>query len=191
MRYEPEHKTNTHRRIVKNASRQFRAKGLNGPGVATVMRASGLTVGGFYKHFRSKDDLLVEAIEESLEDMRERFLKAARQAPAGEGWKVLVKGYLSLEHCDNPDSGCPIPALAPEIARATPAVKKRVADIMKRHREQILPFMPGRNAAERERNLIIAMTAMNGAVSAARMTTDPVRKQRILATVRDHLLATL
>ena len=64
MRYEQDHKARTHQRILKNAARRFRAEGLNGPGVATVMKASGLTVGGFYKHFRSKDELLAEAIDD-------------------------------------------------------------------------------------------------------------------------------
>ena len=62
MRYEPEHKTRTRDRIVRNAARKLRAEGLSGPGVASVMKASGLTVGGFYKHFRSKDELLADAI---------------------------------------------------------------------------------------------------------------------------------
>ena len=81
MRYGPDHKSKTHQRIVKAASRQFRAEGLSGPGVARVMRASGLTVGGFYKHFRTRDDLVAEAVAESLRDLRERMLKAAKQAP--------------------------------------------------------------------------------------------------------------
>jgi TetR/AcrR family transcriptional regulator, transcriptional repressor for nem operon len=66
MRYEPDHKARIHRRIVKNASRQLRAKGLNGPAVTALMKASGLSHGGFYRHFGSRDDLVVEAIEESL-----------------------------------------------------------------------------------------------------------------------------
>ena len=191
MRYEADHKTRTHERIVKSASRQFRAKGLKGPGVATVMKASGLTHGGFYKHFRSKDDLLAEAIEESLRDIRSQLIAAAKNAPPGEGWKELVTRYLSLEHCDRADTGCPIAALAPEIARSAPAVKKRIALSLRTHREELMPFVPGRDSAERERNFIVAFTAMAGAVSLARTLTDPARRQKILDTVREHLLRTL
>lgn len=191
MRYEPEHKARTHARIVKSASRQFRARGLAAPGVAALMRASGLTHGGFYKHFGTKDDLLVEAIEESLRDIRGQLIAAAKKAPAGECWKEIVTRYLSLEHCERPDTGCPIAALASEIARAAPAVKKRIAGSLKKHREEIMPFVPGRNPAEQERNFIVAFTAMAGAVSIARTTTDPVRKQKVLDTVRDHLLRRL
>src|SRR6266851_5694043 len=131
MRYEPDHKTRTHRRIVKNAARRFRAEGLNGPGVATVMKASGLTVGGFYKHFRSKDDLLAEAIEESFSEFGERVFAALKNVPPADRWREIVRWYLSPEHCEHADAGCPIAALAPEIARAGPAVKKRIAGLMK------------------------------------------------------------
>ena len=71
MRYEPEHKTRTRERIVRNAARKLRAEGLSGPGVASVMKASGLTVGGFYKHFRSKDELLAEAIAQGFSEFSE------------------------------------------------------------------------------------------------------------------------
>lgn len=188
MRYAPQHKAQTHQRIVKNAARRFRVLGVNGAGVAQVMQASRLTVGGFYKHFRSKDDLLVEAIGESLCEIRERILSCARQAPPGEAWKEMVSSYLSVEHCEHPEAGCPIAALAPDISRAKPSVRKRIAGVMKEHQDQILAFVPGRNAAEKERNFILAITAMAGAVSFARTMTDPVAKQRVLDTVRDHLL---
>lgn len=188
MRYARQHKAQTHRRIVKNAARRFRALGVNGAGVARVMQASGLTVGGFYKHFRSKDDLLVEAIGESLCEIRERMLSCARQAPPGEAWKEMVRSYLSVEHCEHPEAGCPIAALAPDISRAEPSAKKRIAGVMKEHQDQILAFVPGRNAVEKERTVILAITAMVGAVSFARTMTDPVAKQKVLDTVRDHLL---
>jgi len=188
MRYAPQHKAQTHQRIVKNAARRFRVLGVNGAGVARVMQASRLTVGGFYKHFRSKDDLLVEAIGESLCEIRERMLSSARQAPPGEAWKEMVSSYLSVEHCEHPEAGCPIAALAPDLYRAKPSVKKRIAGVMKEHQDQILAFVPGRNAAEKERNFILAITSMAGAVSFARTMTDPVAKQKVLDTVRDHLL---
>jgi TetR/AcrR family transcriptional regulator, transcriptional repressor for nem operon len=191
MRYESDHKARTHQRIVKNAARQVRAKGLNGPGVATVMKASGLTVGGFYKHFRSRDDLLVQAIEEGMADFGGKLFAATQHVPAGERWKEIVKWYLSVEHCEHSDTGCPMATLAPEIARAEPAVKKRIVSVMKARRERMLEFMPGRNAAEKERNFTVIFTAMSGAVSMARMMTDPAEKQKILDSVRDHLLKSI
>ena len=78
MRYEPEHKTRTRDRIVRNAARKLRAEGLSGPGVASVMKASGLTVGGFYKHFRSKDELLAEAIAQGFADLARRSIRPCK-----------------------------------------------------------------------------------------------------------------
>ena len=189
MRYAPDHKSKTHQRIVKAASRQIRAQGLSRPGVARVMRASGLTVGGFYKHFRTRDDLVTEAVAESLRDLRERMLGPARHAPPGEAWKQIIRNYLSMEHCEHAEVGCPIAALAPEIARTKPAVKNRIAGLLEQHRNEILPFVPGNTAAEKERNFTVAMSAMAGAISRARTMTDLEEKQRTLDTVRDYLLA--
>jgi TetR/AcrR family transcriptional regulator, transcriptional repressor for nem operon len=189
MRYGADHKAKTHQRIVKTASRQFRAQGLSGPGLARVMRASGLTVGGFYKHFRTRDDLVAEAVAESLRDLRERMLAAAKQAPLGQAWRQIIRNYLSIEHCEHPEVGCPIAALAPEIARSKPSVKKRIAEMLKQHRDEIIPFVPGSTATEKERNFTVAMSAMAGAISRARTMTDLEEKQRILDTVRDYLLA--
>ena len=189
MRYGPDHKLRTRQRILKSASRQFRAEGLSGPGVARVMRSSGLTVGGFYKHFHSKDDLVAEAVAESLRDIRDRLLSPAKKAAPREAWKQIITNYMSIEHCEHADMGCPIAALAPDISRTKPSIKRRIAAMLKQHRDEILPFVPGHNVEEKAKNFILAMTAMAGAVALARTLTDPGDKERILATVRDHLLA--
>lgn len=188
MRYGSDHKATTHRKIVRNASRQLRAKGLNGPAVTTLMRAAGLTHGGFYKHFASRDDLVVEAVEESLRDLRDKLVVAAKEAKPGEGWKAMVRSYLSLERCDRLDDGCPIAALAPEIARTRPALKQRIAAAILKLRQELLPFMPGRNANEKAANFLAIFSSMVGTVVIARTMPDPIVRQRILNTVRDHLL---
>ena len=153
------------------------------------MSASGLTVGGFYKHFRNRDDLVTEAMAESLRDIRERLLAPARQVPPGERWKQIIRNYLSIEHCQHPDAGCPIAALAPEISRTKPSVKRRIAELLKQHRDEIMPFVPGNTTVEKERNFIVTLSAMAGAVSIARTMTELRDKQRILNTIRDYLLA--
>ena len=188
MRYDPDHKARTHRRIVRNASRQLRSKGLNGPAVTTLMNAAGLTHGGFYRHFGSRDDLVAEAIDESIQELRDRLVTAAKQAYPGEGWKAMVRSYLSLELCDHPDQGCPIAALAPDMARTRPALKKRIAAAILELRQEVLPFMPGRNAEERAANFLAIFSSMVGAIAIARTMPDPAVRQRILNTVRDHLL---
>ena len=95
MRYEADHKERTHRRIVERASRQFRAEGMNGPGVAKLMKASGLTVGGFYKHFDSRDDLFAEAMDESVREMGEHC-GIRNNAVVGRLRALESKGLIQL-----------------------------------------------------------------------------------------------
>ena len=189
MRYDRDHKTRIHRRIVNNASRQLRAKGLNGPAVTTLMKASGLTHGGFYRHFGSRDDLVIEAIEESLQELRDRLITAAKEVEPGEGWKAMVRSYLSLERCDHPDDGCPIAALAPDISRTRSALKQRSSAAILKFRQELLPYMPGKDAEERAKNFLAILSSMVGAIAIARTMPDPAVRQRILNSVRDHLLA--
>src|SRR4051812_31986076 len=151
MRYEPQHKSQTRDRIVRNAARKLRAEGLSGPGVASVMKASGLTVGGFYKHFRSKDELLADALAQAFSDSGATIRSSLQNVPREDRWKEIVRRYLSTEHCDHAGTGCPIAASAPEIARAKLNVRKRVAGLMK----EWVEFMPGATASERERNFFV------------------------------------
>jgi len=189
MRYDADHKARTHQRIVRNASRQLRAKGLNGPAVPALMKACGLTHGGFYKHFSSRDDLVVEAIEESLRELTETLIEAAKSSGAEEGWKAMVKTYLSLERCDRAEVGCPIAALAPDIARTRPAVKERSSAAILHFRQEVLPFMPGKDAGQKATNFLAIMSSMVGTIAIARTMPDPALGQRILNRVRDYLLA--
>jgi TetR/AcrR family transcriptional regulator, transcriptional repressor for nem operon len=152
------------------------------------MKASGLTVGGFYKHFRSKDELLADSIAEAFSESSEKIYSSLRNLPREDRWKALVRLYLSPEHCDHPDSGCPVAALAAEMARAKPGVRKRISGLIKDRGKQWVEFMPGVSAAERERNFFIIFSAMAGAVSIARILTEPADRERVLSSIRDHLL---
>ena len=107
MRYRPEHKIETHQKIVKDASQRLRAKGVNGAAVAAVMRDAGLTHGGFYKHFASKDELLLESLKEGFREIIATLVCAAEQSPPGEAWKAIVKAYLRPEMCEYPEHRLP------------------------------------------------------------------------------------
>ncbi|MFZ0661169.1 MAG: TetR/AcrR family transcriptional regulator [Acidobacteriaceae bacterium] len=188
MRYEAEHKSQTRDRIVRNASRKIRAEGLSGPGVASLMKASGLTVGGLYKHFRSKDELLADAIGLGFSEVSDKARSLLKGVPREHWWKEIVRWYLSPEHCDHPGSGCPVATLAPDIARAKSSMKKRIAGQMKGFTEQWVEFMPGATAKEREKNFFVIFSAMVGAVSTARLLTEPAARQKVLSGVQDYLL---
>ncbi|MBV9610801.1 MAG: TetR/AcrR family transcriptional regulator [Acidobacteria bacterium] len=188
MRYDTDHKERTHQKILKTAAREVRARGLQGPGVAEVMKASGLTVGGFYKHFHSREELLAEAIEAGFSDFSEHVLNKLKDVPAGERWKQIVRWYLTLEHCEHPAVGCPVAALASDVARAKPAIRRRVAGLLKARRQLMTEFMPGKNPAEKQRNFVVIFTAMAGAVAIARIFPDRADRQGVLEAMRDHLL---
>jgi TetR/AcrR family transcriptional repressor of nem operon len=100
----------------------------------------------------------------------------------------FVRSYLSIEHCDHPDTGCPVAALAPEIARSKSGVRKRVSSVMKDRVGRWVEFMPGATAKGREENFYILFSAMVGAVSVARMFLEPADRKKVLVSVRDHLL---
>jgi TetR/AcrR family transcriptional regulator, transcriptional repressor for nem operon len=188
MRYQAGHKERTHRRIVESAARQFRTEGMNGPGVAKLMKASGLTHGGFYKHFTSKDQLFAEAIAESVREVGAMVTGWAKQAPRGECWKEIVKRYLSMEHCEHPGMGCPVAALAPDIARARAGTRRKIRDSMEAYKKWLLQFMPGGSSEEKQKNLALIFTAMVGALTVARTVSDREEREKLLALVRNHLL---
>ncbi|HVK24884.1 MAG TPA: TetR/AcrR family transcriptional regulator [Actinokineospora sp.] len=121
MRYGKDHKLETRRRIVETAGRRFKRDGIDGSGVATLMKDAGLTNGAFYAHFESKEDLVATAVSEQLSEQRE-WLDAI--APGRAGVEQMVREYLSPGHRDNPEEGCPSAALLDEIARCADPTKQ-------------------------------------------------------------------
>src|SRR5205823_2196316 len=141
-----------------------------------------------YKHFRSKDELFADAIAESFSESGEKIYSSLQNVPREDRWKELVRLYLSPEHCDHPDSGCPVAALAPDLGRAKLGVRKRITGLIKDRAQRWVEFMPGRTTTERERNFLLIFTAMVGAISVARILTEPADRRKVLADMRDHLL---
>ena len=123
-RYGKEHKQSTRRRIVETAGRRLKRDGIEGSGIATLMADAGLTNGAFYNHFASKDDLVGAAVTDQLRDQSAKFSAHAGRA----GLEQIVREYLSVQHRDNPDDGCPSAALLDEIARSTDATKRAYTD---------------------------------------------------------------
>jgi TetR/AcrR family transcriptional regulator, transcriptional repressor for nem operon len=188
MRYSPEHKAETHRKIVKDASRRVRSEGMTGAAVSAVMRDAGLTHGGFYKHFESKDELLMESLSEAFEEIANRLTEAAEKVKPKSAWKAIVQTYLSLEFCDHVEFGCPLPALAPEMARAGKAMRPRILEELIKYRSRMLPYMPGRRAADKEHAFFAIFSTMAGAIEIARLLPDPAMREKVLASARDLLL---
>jgi TetR/AcrR family transcriptional repressor of nem operon len=120
MRYGKEHKQATRQRIVESAGRRFKRDGIDGSGVVALMAAAGLTAGAFYGHFASKDELVATAVADQLREQREDICAAVQ---GGAGIEDLVRSYLSPDHRDHREHGCPSAALLDEIGRATDATK--------------------------------------------------------------------
>jgi TetR/AcrR family transcriptional repressor of nem operon len=188
MRYRPEHKGEIHQKIVKDASRRVRAEGITGAAVSTVMRDAGLTHGGFYKHFGSKDELLTESLSEAFREVADRLVDGAKHSQPGPAWEAIVKAYLSPEHCDHAERGCPLAALAPELARADRAMKAPILGELIKYKNRMLPLMPGRRAADKERAFFAIFSTMIGAIAIARLLPDQAARARVLASARDFLL---
>jgi TetR/AcrR family transcriptional repressor of nem operon len=188
MRYRPEHKVETHQKIVKDASRRVRTEGVTGAAVAAVMRDAGLTHGGFYKHFESKDELLMESLSEAFQETADRLAHVGEQSQPETAWKAIVKAYLSPELCDHAEYGCPLTALAPELARADKAMKAQIFEELKKYKSRMLPFMPGQRTADKERAFFSIFSTMVGAMEIARMLPEPAMREKVLASAREFLL---
>ena len=188
MRYRPEHKEEVHRKIVKDASRRLRTEGFSGAAVSAVMKDAGLTHGGFYKHFESKDALLIEALGEAFKEIGDRLAGAAEQAHTGPAWKAIVKAYLDLEHADREESGCPLAALGPELARADKPVRSQILEELLKYKGRMVPYMPGRRGIDKEHAFFAIFSTMIGALEIARMLPEAEMREKVLGSARDFLL---
>src|SRR5262249_8778365 len=162
--------------------------GLNGAAVSAVMKDAGLTHGGFYKHFGSKDDLLLESLREGFREIEDVLAHAAEQLPPGEAWKAIVKTYLGLELCEHPERGCPLAALASDLARAPKSLKPQIVAELVNYKNRMIPFMPGRGPVEKERAFFAIFSTMIGAIEIARLLPDSPRREKVLGSARDFLL---
>jgi TetR/AcrR family transcriptional repressor of nem operon len=185
MRYPPEHKAQNHENILSVAARSFREHGGDTSGIGTVMKKVGLTKGGFYRHFKSKDDLFVEAIARAFDEMGKAMLEVARTAPQGRALQAMIERYLSVRHANSPGMGCVLSALGPELARKPLSVRKRIEASQEAYRERLLPFMPGKTREERVAKFQLLFPSMAGVLTAARMTLYPQRREQMLMEARN------
>src|SRR5580765_40185 len=147
-------KEKTHKRIVAIASKRFREKGLAGFGIAELMKEAGLTVGGFYKHFDSRDDLVAEAVNSAFGGWKRR-VDAAKAGGPSVSLAKLIDSYLNEAHRDNPGTGCAFSALAPEIARSDKRTRSLTTEQVRNDIQLIAGLLPGKdNRAARSRAIL-------------------------------------
>ncbi len=189
MKVTREKATQNRAAIVAAAERLFRAKGFDGVGIAEITREAGLTHGGFYGHFASKDALAAEACAASFADSLERM---AARAAATDGLKAHLAAYLSPAHVGGPAPRCPMAAFSSDIIRQDETVQARFAEGVAAYTEAMAALLPAdAAAAARRRRATTLLCAMVGALSLARAVagSDPQAAETLLESVRTDLLA--
>lgn len=189
MRYSPEHKAETHARIVRKASVRLRERGAHGVGVADLMKEAGLTHGGFYAHFDSREALVVEAFGYAIDRSMEHWRKLLDQLPPQKRLSAIVDGYLSAGHRDDVGHGCAIPALGAEIARESARTRKAFAakleELIDLFAEYIVD-VPAKTARKRASAMLATLT---GTLVMARLMGSGELSNDILNSGREVALA--
>ena len=178
----------TRRRIVKAAAAEFRRNGIQSTGLSGIMATAGLTHGGFYRHFGSKEELIAEACAAAMAASLAGTAKGSPDNGAGKkAVAAILANYLSIDHRDNLAGGCVLAGLGSELARgdrktraASTAAFLKSVDVLARHYRQTRP------GAARERALVVA-SAMIGALTMSRIVTDPKLSSAILRSAKEHL----
>jgi TetR/AcrR family transcriptional regulator, transcriptional repressor for nem operon len=189
MRYEKGHKELTRQRIVEAASERFRADGIDGVGVVSLMGDVGLTQGGFYNHFPSKEDLVRESVASGVAAATQRMADRVANS-RGERYRALVNGYLSAEHRDNPASGCVAASLAGELARRPEETRIAFTEGVGGMLELIASTLPDTVRGKRRRSLATAVfSSMVGSMALARAVADESTSDEMLSIGRQSALA--
>lgn len=188
MRYSIEHKTQNHKKILSMAARSFREKGGDGSGIGTVMKKVGLQKGGFYRHFKSKDDLFVEAVAQALDDTGIGIVDVATSAPDGQALRAIIEHYLSVAHANSVGTGCVVSTLGPELARKPVGVRKRIEPLLDAYRQRLVPFITGQTREEKLAKLRILFASMAGVLMMARFDTTPKMREQRLMEARDFFI---
>lgn len=188
MRYSLEHKAENHEKILSMAARSFRERGGDSSGIGTVMKKAGLKKGGFYRHFKSKDDLFVEAVARALDETGRGMVEIAKSAPEGQALRAIIERYLSEGHANSPGSGCVRAALGPELARKPLGVRKRIETSLEAYRERLLPFVPGQTREEKLTKIRLLFPSMAGVLMMVRAIPDPQRREQRLMEARKFFI---
>ncbi|WP_347901340.1 TetR/AcrR family transcriptional regulator [Pseudomonas purpurea] len=182
MRYSQDHKAQTHQRIIKEASARFRRDGIGATGLQPLMKALGLTHGGFYSHFSSKDELVEKALQAASDELDEHCaMLFAQEKPL----EAFIDSYLSEWHQTSPHQGCPLPTMSSELGlRGQPSPTTDI--VLNSRLEQVQEALGGERADDES---IVIMSTLVGALLLSRSVENTELAQRILDVARDYLKA--
>lgn len=192
MRRSRKEAAETRQHIIETAATEFRGNGIDGIGLAGLMAAAGLTHGGFYKHFESKEQIVEEALTLAIESMAERMAGTAKRtssaSPGNRGLQAIISAYLSVDHRDEAAQGCPFVALGSELTRGSDSVREATTTGFLKVVDLIADQLDGMSPAAARKEALWIFSAMVGAVTMARIVTDPEISASILRETRKHLV---
>jgi TetR/AcrR family transcriptional repressor of nem operon len=183
MGHSKDDKTRSHDRIVEIAAARIRESGTAAPGVAEIMKAAGLTHGGFYKHFASRDDLIAEAADKAFADGEQAYVQVTDGAE--DPLAAFVDWYASDAHCENPGSGCAVGSLAADASRSEARVQVAYRAQVERYLAHLEELLGGDEDARRR--AVVSVSALVGSVMIARGAGDPALADEVLRDVRDFV----
>lgn len=174
-------KQQSHEQIVATAARCFREQGVDGISIANLMKEAGLTHGGFYKHFQSRDDLVAEALSHALEGSNQRY---NAMGPLSLG--AFVDSYLSTQHRDNTGDGCAMAALVNDASRLREDSRELYSEQYGRFLARIGSMLEG-SPEQINGNAMVVLSTLVGALNIARALNDKAQSDRLLEAVRNYL----
>ena len=180
MKYPEQHKQEVGSRLRRQAAAQIREKGMDAVSVKSVMASEGMTVGGFYAHFDSKQDLLIEALQSAFSDSKNNFYQLLEKLPAEEWLPTLLKLYLSDFHRDNIESSCPMSALVGDVARQDESVKRVFQEGME---SMVDHYASKLSSLDKQKNQHLALglvSLLTGGIQLARSVADVDYSRQIL-----------
>jgi TetR/AcrR family transcriptional regulator, transcriptional repressor for nem operon len=182
MRKSKQEAAETRRRIVSVAAREFNKSGIDRTGVADVMTAAGLTVGGFYKHFSSKDQLVAEALGGALQKSLDSV-----ETKRGGDLEAIAAGYLSRQHRDSLESSCPLPSVGSELRLAENDARQAISKGVERFISIIQACFPDLPPKEAKPKAHAILSAMVGAMVLSRIVTEPKLSDRLLRDTKEFV----
>ena len=189
-RTEPSRKEATHERIVEAAGRAIRRSGYGGTGVAEIMKEAGLTHGGFYAHFDSREAMLAEAADRAGADGMATLARVAAAAPPRQALKALLRAYLSKEHVEGAETGCAVAALGSEMPRQSARVRRAATRRIKETIDLVARQSPDWGQPGAHAHALVTVATMVGTLVLARAVDDPKLSAALRQAALDHLTPT-
>ena len=183
----PSRKEITHQRIVKAAARAIRRSGYGGTGVADIMKDAGMTHGGFYAHFASRDAMLAEAVDRAGAEGIAALARIAADAPPQQSLQALLRAYLSKAHVESAETGCPVVALGSEMPRQAPEVRRAATCRIKELIDLVARQSPDWGQPGAHEHALVTVATMVGALLLARAVDDPRLSDALREAALKHL----